>query len=805
MFWISYFQLKIYAVEQTIAAKIDDSYNAQVHTLRTLGDFHLGSATSEFGEHVTNYTLSLQVIFPFIMVVFFVLLFVHIFDKFDIYSIRNRLQTEDNGSQNHFVSASPSTNNLWIISLAFASYAFVMYVIVLDSIAVGFRYTHVKKEIYYDPKSHTDFHNKVKQVTTNNADNSSVNDLFQKLQIEYSIPTVMLVYDTIVILLLAFFPCFFIGKHRCNCPLFNKWHYILLGPISCIAIHSYHIILGFIHNPEHAASIAVFYGIVVILFIVTIRIVYTASYTFLYRYCEHDISAWNEHYKSELGEEENSKTCRTKCFSCCCCIYSRRCKGPHPYVWLILALISSLSAGFIVYVVVIYVINPVNEAIEGAPGSLVSINQTVLLFVGAAVAYRVFRDDESTVLALLVKAMNKATTSMFPKQQKNVHAAANQLSQAAAKQRVQKATQNLLKTAITNLIDIVRVNIDEYRQTTADHQVRDAAYLLIQHKVDEFFKRKKDQWEPNKFEVNEKVRTSINNVFEALFQLIKTIIDQGQNQRESQKIIQAVASSLGEDVEQVQEKVQNLKKGIFTLVQVALKQYITCDLDSLVQEINTVAVEFKRDPEHNLIKMKEKEKFLNEIWTIANINEQEVSNKLVIILQDLLNQIAEKKNPCEFTKAEEKLINSFIRAKILGDKLQQLAEANPEHAEALRDVANDLQPQKANNEDAPVPEKQLEVFIPGIGMHMPPIISDHLVQAVLRICGTQIENHFIEAVRQGSNGDSIVNFKKVVLGLVTDEITTAAKSDALLTWGLKNGQEKKETMSSYLLEIVTAF
>ena len=116
-------------MEQSIAAKIDDSYNAQVHTLRTLRDFHLGTATNTYGEYITYYTLSFQVIFPVTMVIFFVLLFIYIFDKFDIYSIRNRLQKEHRGVKNHFGSATPSTKNLLIVSLVLTSFTFVVYVI----------------------------------------------------------------------------------------------------------------------------------------------------------------------------------------------------------------------------------------------------------------------------------------------------------------------------------------------------------------------------------------------------------------------------------------------------------------------------------------------------------------------------------------------------------------------------------------------------------------------------------------------------------------------------------------------------
>ena len=290
------FQLKIYTMEQSIAAKIDDTYIAKGQSLETLGNFHLGKASNKEGDHVTYYSLSFQIIFPIIMIVFFTLLFFHIVDKFEIYSIRNRLYEKDNKREHHFISAKPSTNNLLITTMALTSFTFVIYVIVLDLIAVSYRHTLVSREIFFNTRDES-----IVRTALANADISQDPDIDEnkqtiltKLIIEYAIPIFILCYDLFILLFLILFVLAIrSGKWTL------KWHYILLGPLSCIAVHSYHIILGFIHNPEHAASIAVFYGIVVVLFLAILRVVYVTSYSLVYncqrRRC-YEKTCWNRNY-----------------------------------------------------------------------------------------------------------------------------------------------------------------------------------------------------------------------------------------------------------------------------------------------------------------------------------------------------------------------------------------------------------------------------------------------------------------------------------------------------------------------------
>ena len=774
-------QLKLYAMEQSIAAKITDDYDAKGHNLETLEQYHIAQAVSsqdKVEKSVTRYTLSFHIIFPIFMVIFLIMLFVHLLDKYELYNIRNRLV-----GCHEKPNTNPSTEHLWIIITILVSFIFVLYVFALDCVAVTLR-DRIRKEIFFSQSDNTRI--------------SFKSEVFELFQIEYAIPIVMLVYDGVILIALSLF-CAFIRY----CKYTQRWYYILLAPLACIAVHFYHILLGFIQTPTHAVSIAVFYGIAITVFIATLRVVYISLYCLFYEF----------QWFSPPVIQDNTKSFNRCVYECRCRV--NKCQPytcPHSFIFLILCFVSVFIAGFLVYVVALFVISPINMAIESAPESLLSINQTVLVFFGAAVTYKIVREDESTILALLVKAMNKATTGMFPKQQKTVQAAVNQLLQATAKQRVQKAAQNLLKTATTNLILAVGVDIVDHRQAAAEHQVQDATYLLIKQKVIECSKENPQEQDHS---FNEFSAETINNLIEALFQLIITVIDQNKTEERGQAIIQTVADMLMQECEAsekakiIQGKIQSLKRKLLALVQNALKQYINSDHDfkKLVQDINKIAEEWA--PEHKLIEFNDKEKFLEEVSSLIAINKQTASKMLISALHGSLKQIA---TPAEnhAPTTMESVMNIFVTAKKLADKLRTFGRPEAGRPAAVNvnlaaciNVATLLHPEGTNDEGALALEQQLEAigneFIMGIGMHKPPVL-DYLIQAVLQTYNSYIDNHFIEAVRQGSNDNPIINFKKAVLGLVTHEITTAAKSDVLLAWGSKSGQEKKEAMSSYLLQ-----
>ena len=590
---------------QSIEAKINDEYNAQGQSLETLRDFHIGFAANKLGEHVSNYTLSFQVIkfFPIVMTIFFVLLFIHVFDKYDIYSIRNRLYINDkqkNNTKNHFGSAKPSTKNLWIMSMALTSFAFVIYVFVLDSIAVGYRRHLVEEEIFYNPTPGKDTsRTAIDEASNDIKDKETRRNFLLRLQIEYAIPITILCYDLAVLLFLVGY----IVIIRCM-PWAPKWHYILLGPLSCIAIHSYHIILGFIHNPEHAASIAVFYGIVVILFIVTLRVVYVTSFSLIYQ-CQR-IQAAEINYLSKYDEEPKYNRCIKICWEWNCCfewLKKRKCSGCLPYRWphtlvlLILSIVSVFIAGFTVYVVTLYIINPVNMAIEGARNSLISINQTVLLFLGAAVTYKIVKDEKSTIISLLVKAMNKATKSV--NEQQTEKKAANQLVQSAAKQKFQIAATNYFTVAVTNYIHAVGMDVettaeeDRQGRPVANQEVQEAAQKIVHQSVRKFFQTLETTTCTLQEELKgtQPIVNAIQNLLQTMISLIQTVVrkehqpegqqpqpDQQQQQQQQpqvNRVITAVSRYLSQEPDteiqkEIAEGIQSFNDKAFALVEAAV-------------------------------------------------------------------------------------------------------------------------------------------------------------------------------------------------------------------------------------------
>ena len=67
-------------MEQKVAARISDVYNAKGKSLETLETFFKGqNPLVTQGEHLTRYTISFHVVFPVLVIVFLGFLFHHLF------------------------------------------------------------------------------------------------------------------------------------------------------------------------------------------------------------------------------------------------------------------------------------------------------------------------------------------------------------------------------------------------------------------------------------------------------------------------------------------------------------------------------------------------------------------------------------------------------------------------------------------------------------------------------------------------------------------------------------------------------
>ena len=292
-------------------------------------------------------------------------------------NIKDVVDASPESFPHHVYNAKVSNTNMAIVITVICAYTFVIYVCVLDCIAVGYRQERVKELIFF---------------RTNTLSDSSLEDVFI---LEYAIPILMLLYDAFSLII------FSIVGICCRCGVFKSWFYILLAPLSCIVTHSYHILVAFIHTPHHATSILIFYGLVVIVFIVTL----TTAYHNLHQMVKCCETGCDRQIKQSKRTQDFRLCCANKFWGWSCCIEHR---WPHQFVITVMCLLSALIAGFMVYIVILFILIPINNAIDEAPDRLLSINQTALIFFGAAITYKLYRIRKSiTFLDYLVKAQNE--------------------------------------------------------------------------------------------------------------------------------------------------------------------------------------------------------------------------------------------------------------------------------------------------------------------------------------------------------------------------------------------------------------
>ena len=374
--------MKLLAMQQKILSPITDSYSAKGENLLTLEMFHRGENTAiALGQIFTNYGFAFQVVFPIIVMFFLCWLSRHLVenDSKGFFKKVRKSHEQTNGNANQedanqeddnihgMDSIAVSTRNMYILILVICSVSFVVYVIVLDIVAIIFRNTRVSSEIFFKP-------------TQNKSKYDSVLVAFE---LEYSIPFLMFVYDFLI------FAAMVVGLLCKRCGVRKgKWYHIGIAPMSCIVVHSYHILIGFIQAPHHAASIFIFYAVTVFVFFVTFK----AAYYNLFELCQ----------RFNMNDDNMFWTWGCCTHQGCCPAY----KFPHPVVLTIMSLISFFLSGFMVFVVGLFIIIPINMAIDDAPVRLFSINQTVLVFIGAAITYKLYRNHTgaSNIIEQLVNA-----------------------------------------------------------------------------------------------------------------------------------------------------------------------------------------------------------------------------------------------------------------------------------------------------------------------------------------------------------------------------------------------------------------
>ena len=303
--------------------------------------------------------------------------------------------------------------NLYIYSTVVFSYVFVAYVILLDSFAVNKR-IQVDDEIF-----HSTFGNQLSD---------------QAFQEEFSIAIIILCQDLLISFAMLIGLC---GKHLwkvakkyCSIKCTNKapttssdyvrvpgntdgkpteeklqtkksicgkkmlslkWFHAIFGPVSCTIIHSYHILIGFIHTPQHATSVLILYGIVLFVYLIALRTTYFNLLSLIACY------------------EESNESKLTKCLNCLCCRTwtSKQKEFCIPFVLFLTAIFLALTFAYVSF---LFILLPIKNVIDDAGNQFLSINQTALVIFGAAITFGLYRQkkgDTSTVLDYGVKVLDR--------------------------------------------------------------------------------------------------------------------------------------------------------------------------------------------------------------------------------------------------------------------------------------------------------------------------------------------------------------------------------------------------------------
>ena len=190
------------------------------------------------------------------------------------------------------------------------------------------------------------------------------------------------------------------------------------------------ILIGYIHAPHHASAILIFYAISVLVFVVTYRAAYY-NIVHCFRKCKRSA---DKRTGTTTSDEPvcDLATCidpikkhTIRCVLCICCAKyfnpensGISCIGRRLSFWedgigksvihscllFTFVVLSFFLSGILVFVVVLFLIVPINLAIDDAPNRLLNINQTILIFTTLAITYKLY---QFTILDQLVKANTK--------------------------------------------------------------------------------------------------------------------------------------------------------------------------------------------------------------------------------------------------------------------------------------------------------------------------------------------------------------------------------------------------------------
>ena len=479
-------------MDQSIAAGIESEYDAKGFSRHTLAIFQ--NKQDEIMENATRFAVSFQIIFPLLMVFFICLVIYFAMYKPNLRNIRAGHSDKTIPKEHHDYlddSRVPSKKNLRIVTTVLSSFVFVLYTIGLDITAI----------IFWMTRNTTDLHQ------------DSVHEL------ERAIPPIMLAEDATVLLIMTIsFSC-------CYCShLTPRWYFILVGPLSSIGVHFYHIMLGFIETPRHAGSIAIAYGLTISIFLVTLNVVYYLLYG-LYngcrkfkwyqrlqkRSCCHKLYQLVNCCQDQISTHKHVHKHKHKIFKCHCHPW------PHSCFSIVLFITAVLMALFTAFVVALFFIVPINSAVEDAALSLQTINNVIVIFFTGAITIKIFKDKKHSIIDLLVQTRNRDTKAVDLLKKKvavtlgnqQMQTAVNKLREATTKQQIEKAANEFVQAA-TDKITTAAV-----QQAKGDESIKAAACEVVWQRAKQLRLQLKD--------VQIRIADSSHPVTKAMTQLVTSL------------------------------------------------------------------------------------------------------------------------------------------------------------------------------------------------------------------------------------------------------------------------------------------
>ena len=169
-----------------------------------------------------------------------------------------------------------------------------------------------------------------------------------------------------------------LNKEEAKSPSLVYWWqycaYSIFFPLCCLFNHLNYIIIAFIHDLNHATSVAIVYGIVTVsLYLLLDNIPYVL-----------------------------------------CC---KRIKESLPVLQLIKILLVLVLLGYISMGIVLYFLLPIQNAFEDAANNFLSIYNTIAVFFTALVLYFVFKVRTRSLISIFTRALD----SIFFKDEKAMH------------------------------------------------------------------------------------------------------------------------------------------------------------------------------------------------------------------------------------------------------------------------------------------------------------------------------------------------------------------------------------------------